>query len=243
LTVDRRTSFSKTGWLTHLWKSLTRQDHAHWRATIAQFLPPDGTAIDVGAHGGQFTRLLAGVAPVGLVVAVEPSSYARSILRLMLWVRGIKNAIVVATALGEKPGLAVMRTPIKRHNEMGYGLGSLANVSRLSVSNFVPVVTLDQLVEVLGLTALHFVKADIEGFEASFIAGGMLAIKLHQPVILIEMSDPALARAGSSLASLWARLVSLGYMAYVQREVGQLVACAEVPREGDIFWIPAGVSL
>jgi hypothetical protein len=47
----------------------------------------------------QFTRLLAETVPSGLVVAVDPSGYAGSVLRTALWFRGVTNAIVVATAL------------------------------------------------------------------------------------------------------------------------------------------------
>ena len=122
---DRLYRFSlSTGWLTHLWKSVTRQDHAHWRMTLRQLLAADGIAIDVGAHGGQFTRLLAGLVPQGLVVAVEPSGYTRSVLQPALWMRGVHNVVVVAAALGAELGAMMLRTPIKRRGDMGYGLAN-----------------------------------------------------------------------------------------------------------------------
>ena len=115
-----------TGWLSHVWKSAVLQDHRMWVPAISRFLPEDGVAIDVGAHGGQFTRLLCGIAARGHVVAVEPSSYARSVLHLALWLRRVRNVTPVATALGDRPGIAMLRTPIKRHGDMGYGLANLA---------------------------------------------------------------------------------------------------------------------
>jgi hypothetical protein len=70
---DRLYRFSPgIGWLTHVWKSVVIQDHAYLRPILRPLLPEDGIAIDVGAHGGQITRLLSGLLPNGLVVAVEP---------------------------------------------------------------------------------------------------------------------------------------------------------------------------
>jgi precorrin-6B methylase 2 len=62
----------------HVWKSTVLQDHEELIPLIRRHLPADGVAIDIGAHGGQITRLLADLAPQGTVVAIEPSSYSRS---------------------------------------------------------------------------------------------------------------------------------------------------------------------
>ncbi|HEX7390898.1 MAG TPA: FkbM family methyltransferase [Acidiphilium sp.] len=114
-----------SGFLIHLWKSITRQDHKNLKVVIRPYLPQDGVAIDVGAHGGQITRLLSRLTPYGKVIAVEPNSYTRSILRMALWLRGCRNVIVVATALGAGFAVSMIRTPIKRHGDMGYGLSNL----------------------------------------------------------------------------------------------------------------------
>ncbi|MDB5398725.1 MAG: methyltransferase FkbM family [Rhodopila sp.] len=108
---------------------------AIWRAILICHVPLNGFTIDIGAHGGQFTRLLSGLTPGGLVVAVEPSSYARSILRMALWLRGARNVIVVAAGLGDKAGTAMIRTPIKRRGDMGYGLATLFALTREAVAD------------------------------------------------------------------------------------------------------------
>lgn len=115
-----------TGFAVHLWKSATRQDHKHLREIMTRYLPRDGVAIDVGAHGGQITRLMSSIAPNGAVLAIEPSSYTRVILRVALWVRRIRNVVVVATALGAESGIVLIHTPIKKSGDMGYGLANLA---------------------------------------------------------------------------------------------------------------------
>jgi FkbM family methyltransferase len=234
---------ARIGWFVHIWKALTRQDHGQWRQVLARHTPRNGVAIDVGAHGGQFTRLLSGLTPEGLVIAVEPSSYARSILRTALWLRGARNVIVVAAGLGNKAGSAMIRTPVKRRGDMGYGLATLSALPRESVVEPIAVVTLDGLVRSLDLPALHLIKADIEGAEAALIAGATDTLKKYRPALILEMSDPLLKRSGSSLAALWEQVVALGYRPYRLRGTGgELVPCPGEPIDGDIVWLPDRVA-
>ncbi len=231
------------GWFTHLWKSVTRQDHTRWRQPLKRILATDGIAIDVGAHGGQFTRLLAGLVPRGLVVAVEPSGYTRSVLRPALWVRGVRNVVVVAAALGAKSGVAVLHTPIKRRGDMGYGLATIAAPATAArgtvVDEPVAVTTLDALVAALALARVDFVKADIEGHEAAMIAGGRETLQRHRPALLLEHDAKFLARAGADADTLWAELISLGYQPHgLAGDVPSLIRLGHQPTQGDVLWLP-----
>jgi FkbM family methyltransferase len=200
-------------------------------------LPEDGVAIDVGAHGGQFTRLLAGLVPHGLVVAVEPSGYARSVLRTALWVRRVGNVVVVAAALGAESGAAMLNTPIKRRGDMGYGLANIAarrpSPSDAGIFEPVAVTTLDALADALDLQRLDFVKADIEGHEAALIAGARRTLARFHPALLLECDATFLARAGASLEELWRDLVGLGYQPhdFSGRPMGG------GPEQGDVLWL------
>lgn len=232
------------GWFEHLWKSLVMQSHADLRAPLRQVLPVGGVAMDVGAHGGQLARLLASmVGPTGLVVAVEPSGYARSILGPALFVRRVRNVVVVACALGARNGLLVLRTPLKRLGAMGWGLANLSAADqqqRESVAEPVPVLTLDDLVSGLELTRLDFIKVDIEGHEASFVAGGMATLARFRPALLLEMSASRMAKAGASPAALWTTLADeLGYLPYELR-AGALSPIMAVPKDSpNVLWLPA----
>jgi FkbM family methyltransferase len=226
--------FRLTGlYLSHLFKSATRQDHAHLAPLVRAYLPADGVAIDVGAHGGQVTRLLAGIAHRGFVIAVEPSGYARSILRLALYLRGIQNVAIVAMALGASAGPALIRTPLKRHGDLGYGLANLVDGGKSFIAEPIAVVTLDALVACLALPRLDFIKADIEGFEDELIKGAAHVLRTMRPVVYMEMDDGFLQRAGSSLDMLWARMTDSGYVPH-EANLTKL----GVPKAGDIMWLP-----
>ncbi len=235
------------GWLIHLWKCVTRQDHAAWRGVLEPLIAKDAVVIDVGAHGGQFTRLLAGLVPNGLVVAVEPSSYARTVLRSALWLRGVRNVTVFASALGASPGVALLSTPIKRYGDMGYGLayirGAAAPAGTDARVALEPVVvsTLDDLVEGGGFARVDFIKADIEGYEAALIAGAGATLKRFRPVLLLEHDATFLERAGAALETLWASLLDLGYIPHAVAEDSMtLEQISGGPRQGDIVWRHTG---
>ena len=201
-------------WLEHVWKSTWLQDHAALGAALRPLLPPDGIALDIGAHGGQVTRLLADLLPRGQVVAVEPSSYARSVLRLNLLARPRPNVAVVATALGREPGVAVLGTPVKRAGAMGYGAASLApDPGRRAVRELVPVMPLDALVAAMELPRLHLVKIDVEGYETAILQGALGTLRRFRPALVLELARDRLERAGSSPDELWDLLLSLGYAA------------------------------
>ncbi len=226
-----------TGWLAHALKSAHRQDHAHLRSTFERLLPADGIAIDVGAHGGQVTRLLAAIASRGHVYAIEPSGYARSILRLALWTRRVSNVSVIASALGAAPGVVSLRTPLKGSGDMGYGLTHVAAdpATRPSVVEPTVLTTLDHLVDALSLPRLDFIKADIEGYEAAMIEGAVRTLQRYRPALLLEQDRNHLARAGASLDALWRRLLELGFVPH-SPESGAAITGA--PREGDVLWQP-----
>ena len=227
-----------TGYLAHLYKSVIRQDHSHLKPIISRYLPRNGVAIDVGAHGGQITRLLAGIAPDGFVVAVEPSGYTRSILRAALWLRRCTNTIVFAAALGATCGTMLIRTPLKRRGDMGYGLANLVDGGAHSISEPVALVTLDSLAAQLGLTRVDFIKADIEGFEAELIRGAHHVLKTFRPAVYLEMNDEFLRRAGSSRATLWAELLGLGFNPHDAAGANPRPLAAAASAE-DVLWLPA----
>lgn len=174
-------------------------------------------------------------------MAVEPSGYARSILRPALWGRRVRNAVVLAAALGPEPGVAVLRTPRKRRGAMGYGTANLAPGAadpRPQVAEAVAVLTLDAVADALGLGRIDLIKADIEGFEPGMLAGARGVLARHRPAMLLEMDDSRLRRAGHTLAGFWAELDALGYLPH-RLEEGRLVPWPGSPADGDVVWLPA----
>src|ERR1700757_2482247 len=106
--------------LAHLWKATTQQHHRALASAIGQFVPADGIVFDVGAHAGQYTKLFARAARDGRVYAFEPASYARSILRSVVWLHRLSNVAVVPLALGSENGLDTLTIPVKDSGSYGF---------------------------------------------------------------------------------------------------------------------------
>jgi hypothetical protein len=70
----------------------------------------------------------------------------------------------------------------------------------------VPIEPLDAVIARLGLPRVDFVKIDVEGAEASVIAGAATVLSAMRPLMLIEVNDKALRAQGNCADSLMATL-------------------------------------
>ncbi len=85
-------------------------------------IPAEALLASVGP-GRQAVR--PGLAAEGRVYAFEPGSYARSILRMVVWLHGLANVAVLAMALGGVSGIENLSLPIKNRGAAGFGLAHL----------------------------------------------------------------------------------------------------------------------
>lgn len=73
--------------------------------------------------------------------------------------------------------------------------------------------TLDAFAHAHALTRLDFLKADVEGWEARMLAGGIETIGALKPKLFLELVQSSLARAGSRAEDVFALLTPFGYRA------------------------------
>jgi FkbM family methyltransferase len=229
-----------SSFLAHLFKAASKQHHRTLIPTLARLIPRDAVVFDVGAHAGQYTKLFARLAPSGHVYAFEPGSYARSILRTVVWLHRLANVSVLPMGLGAASGVATITVPVKRRGSLAFGLAHLGAPERrwrAVAQELVSMTTIDAAVEAIALDRLDFVKADVEGWELNMIRGGVASLHRFRPRLLIEVSGAHLRRAADRPADVFAVLESLGYRAFALRSDGGLVR-AGAPRDGD-FWFLA----
>lgn len=217
-----------------------QQHHRALVPTIARLVPSDAVVFDVGAHAGQYTKLFARAAAGGRVYSFEPGSYARSILRTVVWLHGLANLTVLPMALGAASGLDTLTVPVKRRGSLGFGLSHLgAPQDRWQevAQELVSLTTLDTVVAALGLDRVDFIKADIEGWELRLLHGGEDMLRRFRPRLMIELSSGHLARAGDSLDDAFAYMAELGYAAFELEPDWHLVP-ASTDHDGDFWFIP-----
>lgn len=134
-------------------------------------VPPGGVCWDVGANIGIYTLLLSGlVGATGVVEAFEPSPVAWE--RLMLHVESCDNVRAYRVALSDRSGTA--RLAVAGGDSMHSTLRSDSGVPGYEVD--AATVTTDSRMDDEGIPFLDFVKVDIEGHEARFVAGANRAL-------------------------------------------------------------------
>ncbi len=225
----------------HLFKATTQQHHRALAPTIARMVPRAAVVFDVGAHSGQYTKLFARAAFAGRVYAFEPGSYARAILRVVVWLHRLGNVAVLPMALGTQCGVGNLSVPVKRSGSYGFGLSHLGAPQERWVAvaqELVALTTIDTVAAALALDRVDLIKADIEGWELSLLRGAEDTLRRFHPCLLIELSGAHLTRAGGTLDAAFAFLAGLGYAAFELAPGGSLVPVS-TPHDGD-FWFISG---
>lgn len=172
-------------------------------AWIAGFKPGQ-TLIDVGANVGLYS-LLAAAKGAGRVVAVEPNPLSFTVLTRNVAANRFEPVIVpVHAALSNRNGLVAMQLN-------GTGAGSAGNTAHAASEGGGPVLPcfrLDELVALLGLTAVHHLKVDVDGLEPEILEGatGLLA-RPEMASVFVELNDENQTRRDD----IFRRMDTLGY--------------------------------
>jgi FkbM family methyltransferase len=228
--------------LAHLFKAAAKQHHRALAPMLARLVPKDAVVFDVGAHAGQYTKLFARTARGGRVYAFEPGSYARAILRAVVWLHGLGNVAVLPMALGAAAGVAPMTLPVKHRGSLGFGLSHLGAPQdrwRIVVQELVSITTIDTAADALALDRLDFIKADIEGWELRLLRGAENTLRRFRPRLLIELSQEHLARAGDRMSEVFDFLAVLGYQGFRLDPGGRLTALDAGVDDGDFWFLAA----
>jgi FkbM family methyltransferase len=142
---------------------------------------PGFTVIDCGANQGIFTCAFAAIAgPDGLVVAVEPQSYAVELIRENIRLNGFTQCVVEASAVGSEPGEAVLdrsKGPVAASIIRDFGGADTVSVS---------VTTIDSIVSKHEIERVDVVKLDVEGAEHMALLGASSVISRDRPIVVAE---------------------------------------------------------
>ena len=225
----------------HLIKATTQQHHRDLFPLIARFVPASAVVFDVGAHAGQYTKLFARAASCGRVYAFEPGSYARALLRAAVAWHRLDNVTIVPMALGAACGVDTLSVPVKTRGSFGFGLSHLGRPQERwhrVAQELVAMTTIDAVADALRLDRLDFVKADIEGWELALLRGGEKTLRRFRPVLVLELLNKQLARAGHNVDDAFTLLSKLGYTAFELTPDNQMIP-ALCPRDGEYWFIAA----
>lgn len=172
-------------------------------ALLADIVPADRLAVDVGAAEGVYTWYLSRLAASCVAFEADPRSADR--IR-----RRVPQATLHACALSETEGEGMLRLPIV--NTVTYNgwatiepENTFAALAPDSVETLkVPMRTLDSF----ALQNVGFVKIDVEGHELAVLHGAAETIHRWRPTILIEVEN---RHRGGAVESVCAWFREAGY--------------------------------
>ncbi|MBL7698730.1 MAG: FkbM family methyltransferase [Chitinophagaceae bacterium] len=173
---------------------------------LVEKIPREGVFIDVGANIGSICIPVARQRPDITVIAIEASPWIFRYLKKNVELNGVENITPVNFAVYHQSGLSM---PMYAPRDL-FGKGSLKAVYT-SEGEMVQTITIDDVKKQFGLPAIHFMKVDVEGFEASVFNGMKQTAVTDKPKVIFEFSEWAETEAGYKAGEAQSILLSKGY--------------------------------
>jgi len=153
-----------------------------------QIVKPGMNVVEVGANIGAHTVPLARLCAPGLLYAFEPQQRVFQLLCANLAANDIKNVVATPDAVAEAAGWA--RLPNLRYDrDLNYG-GVEVLPDAQSPGDMPTVRVRVTALDDMELAACHFLKVDVEGFEAQVLRGARRTIERCRPVLYVENDRP-----------------------------------------------------
>ncbi len=192
-------------------RMLARRYEPQTLSVIETLVRPGHVCFDIGANIGAITLALAkAVGANGRVVSFEPGPPLFERLTRNLALNPSLHGRVQPHRLGlsDAPGELFWQAS---RTDPGNATIHWADPSQPGTK--VEVSTIDAFVAAQGITALHFLKVDVEGMERRVLSGGLETIRRFQPAIFFEttLCDDEQKREALAIQEL---LASLGYHLY-----------------------------
>jgi FkbM family methyltransferase len=173
-------------------------------AAIRRHLGPGMVALDLGAHVGYRTVLMADVVgPAGRVIAIEAAPSNFMLLTANLRRRGLRNVLALNIAAGDQE--QEMSLAISPNNTGDNRLAPADDGHSVRVH----VLPLDTLVP--ADLRVDLVKCDVQGYDQRALRGLEQTLRRWHPVVVVEFCPADIQGAGDSPVEVLAFYRSLGY--------------------------------
>jgi FkbM family methyltransferase len=190
---------------------------------------PGDVALDIGAHIGLFTVLMARlVGPSGRVVAFEPTPATRDALKRTVALNRCDDRVEVRDeAVTDRSGEATFFDT----DDLASNANSLVATGRHRSGFAVKTVSVDDVLSSRGLSA-GCVKIDVEGAELQTLRGAERTLERDRPALALALHPHAIGQGGGSLEAIW-RLLARHRLEVRHR--GELVDADWFVRQTELF--------
>lgn len=242
-TIKVRTNLSDHIESQLFWQGFQEADEGVLRL-IYKYLPRDGIFFDIGANIGSLTLVGAKIASAGQIYAFEPSDHHCARLTYNLALNNFSNVTLIKKGLHSTSGTATLYRPSTDEMINNSGAASLYPNTTISEKLFnekIELIKLDDFVEEQHIFRIDLIKIDIEGSEYNALLGGLATLKRFRPVVLIELDQDNLYRAGCTSADILNFWYSLDYQVSrinVYGEITPVNSDADLGRHQNLFCQP-----
>ena len=180
------------------------------RELLQSLVKPGMTVLDIGANQGLYSVLLSRlVGPHGCVLSFEPETDMYSALIRNLQANECKNVTAIPKAVGASSGELVLSRSLV-HGGDNRLVRNRAGVSQMCRNAAAVVDSIDNL---LGDRPVHFMKIDVQGWEADVFRGMSRCLERNRDVIVFfEFWPKGLIAAGSDPAGFLREILARGFV-------------------------------
>jgi FkbM family methyltransferase len=208
------------------------------QSVLDAILMPGDRFVDIGANIGMITlHACSLIGSAGRVDCFEPNPECVERLRRQLQINDIQNVAIHTCALSDEAGNLNLNLS-SEHS----GTATLTEVDEVKRSLPVKVCVGDDLL--MEGPHISVMKMDVEGYEMKALSGLEETLKAFKPIIITELIEAHLRRAGSSVAAVTGLLGTLGYaplgIGSVRKGIGhRLTLSRSLNACNDAVWIHA----
>lgn len=195
---------------------------------LGALVRPDSVVFDVGANVGVMSLYAARRAVAGEVHAFEPSPPHIERLKRNISMNGFRNILINPVGLSSAPGRRTLFLPAAEDGIRNTGGASFfafageAEADCIERQDGIETVRLDDYVAERKLGRLDVMKIDVEGAELEVLKGGPDALARFRPVVLMEVGEDTLTRAGLTAGDVLAFWRDQSYDVYDIQQTGRI---------------------
>lgn len=176
--------------------------------TILKDIREANVILDIGANIGITSLFFASLNSKGKIYAFEPHPDTFQRLVENIQINNFENIRTYPMGAGSKNETRIL-DEVDNHNS---GMNRIIGIdSGISSGKKITTIALDTFFLPGDIPKVDFIKIDVEGFETEVLKGAKEIIRLHKPVLFIELDDNNLRDHGSSAEDLIVFLENLGY--------------------------------
>jgi FkbM family methyltransferase len=145
-----------------------------------------GAFIDIGANAGQTLLKVKSLFPQMHYIGFEPNTYCAGYVSEIIRANRFENCVILPIGLGDHDGICTLFC----HNHSdpkGTVVDNFRGIEATLLQQPVLIREADTLLDSLQVDKIALAKIDVEGYEASVLAGMQRLLRHHRPFIICEV--------------------------------------------------------